>query len=393
MLRLLESFFRRWWLYLVPVVLLAVVGFMSVSGTKKVFQASGTFNVENSTILSTLSGDNNQTNGFDTPAATTSKRINATLQTEQFIKDIATRAGIDGALANGTITPGWIRSSLSAAPNGSNLVRVVAANQDPAVAQRLAQATIDAFIQSIIDSASSQSTAAISFFDNLISTYETNVATAQAALDDYVRAHPAPAIGTRPEDEQAEVTRLNAVLTQAQGNYNGALSKRQDAQLSTEQTKADVGERLRLIDAPQLPSAPQARLKSMVFGFATFLAVGVLLSIGAVVLATVLNHSLQTAADVKERLGVRLLAVVPDTSGRRPPKAKVAKQPKVKPARAAPAPPAPPTPTRTAQVKPLKPAAVRKASPAAAPVGSAPRGRNAGVRRVSRASGSSGWPN
>jgi uncharacterized protein involved in exopolysaccharide biosynthesis len=395
MLRLLESFFRRWWLYLVPIVVLAVVGFISVSGTKKVFASSGTLNVESSTILSTLTGDNSQTNSFDTPAAVTSKRINATLQTDQFVKEIATRAGIEGALANGTITPAWIRSSLSSAPNGSNLVRVVSVNEDPAVAQRLAQATIDAFSQSIIDSASSQSTAAVAFFDSLMATYETDAASAQKALDEYVQAHPAPAIGNRPEDEQSELTRLNAALTKAQENYNGTISKRQDAQLAIEQTKADVGERLRLIDAPQVPTAPQARFKSMVFGFATFLALGALLSIGAVVVATLMNHSLQTAADVKERLGVRLLAVVPDSSGKRPARAKVAKQPKVKPVKT-PATTPPPTPARTAQVKPLKPATVRKPptpSTPAAPAGASVRGRNTGARRVSRASGSAGWPN
>ena len=39
MLRLLESFFRRWYLYLVPVVLLGILGFLSVSGTKSKFQS------------------------------------------------------------------------------------------------------------------------------------------------------------------------------------------------------------------------------------------------------------------------------------------------------------------------------------------------------------------
>ena len=304
MLRLLESFFRRWWLYLVPVVLLGLLGFMSVSGTKKKFQSSGTFNVESSTILSNLSGDSSQTNGFDTPAGATSKRINATLGTDQFIKDVATRAGIAGALANGTITPGWIRSSLSSTTNGSNLVRVVAVNEDPQVAQRLAAATIDAFIQSTVDSAAGQSTAAVAFFDGLIKTYQTDVDTAQAALDDYVTAHPAPAIGTRPEDESAEITRLTADLNDARTNYNTTVGKRQDAQLSVEQAKADIGERMRLIDAPQVPVAPQARLKSMVMGFGTFLAAGIVLSIATVVIATLMNHSVQTAADVKDRLGL-----------------------------------------------------------------------------------------
>jgi hypothetical protein len=106
------------------------------------------------------------------------------------------------------------------------------------------------------------------------------------------------------------------------------------------------------------------------------------------VIATLMNHSVQTAADVKDRLGARLLAVVPDASGKKPPKAKVAKQPKVKPAKQPKEAPAP-TPPRAAQVKPLKPATVRKAgTPAAASARS-----SSSTRRVSRASGSAGWPN
>ncbi len=373
MVRLLESFFRRWYLYLVPVLLLGILGFLSVSGTKSKFESSGTFNVENTTILLHPERNGVEPTFGETPADTTSKRISATLGTDQFIKDVATRAGLDQALASGKITANWIRSSLSASANGSNLVKVAAVNEDPQIAQRLAQSTIDAYVQTVIDAASSQSTAAVSFFDDLIATYQGNVDQATKALNDYVASHPTPALGARPEDEQAELSRLNAALTQAQTALSSAEGKRQDAELSIEQTKADMGQQMRLIDAPALPLGPQAKLKTMIMSFATFLILGFILTIGALVVATVLNHTILSAADVKERLGVRLLAVVPEGSGKpvRPakaPKVKAVKEPKEKAAK---------QPRRPAEAGSGRPAQVKQL-PAGSTAG--PAGRRWGSR-------------
>jgi hypothetical protein len=378
-------------------VILGVLGFLSVSGTKSKFQSTGTFNVETSTVLSNLSGTNDQTFG-ETPASTTSKQINSTLQTDQFVKDIAARAGLDQALQSGRISTQWIRSSLTSVTNGANIVTVVAVNEDPQVAQRLAQATIDAFVQSVVDSASSQSTAAVSFFAELIKTYQSGVDNAQKALNDYVTGHPAPAFGQRPEDEQAEINKLNSDITQAQTSYNNAVSKSQDAQLSTEQTKADVGQRLRLIDAPKVPVAPQPKMKKMIFSFATFLVLGLILTIGAVTLATVLNRTFLSAADVKDRLAnVRLLAVVPEGSlalaGA--PRAAKAKAPKTKPPKAPKEPKKPVARTKDnppAQIKQLPARSRGNAASAGGPSKGATRPRTVPGRQVGRASGSSGWP-
>jgi uncharacterized protein involved in exopolysaccharide biosynthesis len=396
MVRLLETFFRRWYLYLVPLVILGVVGFLSISGTKSKFESTGTFNVEDSTVLSNLNGGSTNEAFGETPATTTSRQINSTLQTDQFIKDIATRSGLDQALQSGTITTQWIRSSLSAVPNGSNLVTIVSVNEDPQIAQRLARSTIDAYVQSVVDAASSQSTAATSFFGGLITTYQADVDTAQKALDDYVASHPGPAVGQRPENEQTQINKLNNAITLAQANLNAATSKNQDAELTTAQTKADVGQRLRLVDAPNLPLAPQPKMKKMIFSFGTFLALGLILAIGAAVLATLQNHTILSAADVKDRLGgVRLLAVVPEGGGRLMAATKVAKTkaPKAKSPKTK-APKNPPA-SRTRDTAPgqVKQLSARGRGPAAGAASTGTRRpRTAPGRQVGRATGKSGWP-
>jgi uncharacterized protein involved in exopolysaccharide biosynthesis len=310
--RLLETFFRRWWLYLVPLVLLGIVGAMSVAKTKSAYKSFGTFNVETSTVLSNLSGNTDQGLTVQSPATETSNRLNSLLQTDQYIKDIVADAKLTEAVKSGALTLSDVRKSITTSPNGSNLVTVVAASRDPVVAQKLAAATIDAYVQSQIDTDASQSTAAVQFFDQLLKSDQVSLDQANQALTSYLAAHPSPVVGTRPDDEASEIARLNAAVTAAQNEYNNTLGKSQDAQLSTAQTKADVGQRLRVVDAPQVPLAPQAKLKKSILTFATFLILGLLLSGGAVVLATVLDHSLRSADDVEQRLGMRTLAVVPD---------------------------------------------------------------------------------
>ena len=184
----------------------------------------------------------------------------------------------------GLVTLPQIRSSIGAFANGDNLVTVAATSTNPDAAQRMAKATIEAYVQSVVDSSSSQGTAAVTFYDGLITTYKTAVDDANNALNTYVNAHPVSALGTRTADEQSELTRLTAAVTQAQTQYDSAASKRQDAELSVEQTKADVGQRLRVVDEPQMPSSALSGLKSKIMSMATFVVLGLLLAGGALVL-------------------------------------------------------------------------------------------------------------
>jgi uncharacterized protein involved in exopolysaccharide biosynthesis len=386
MLRLLESFFRRWYFYLVPLVLLCVVGVLNVAGTKKAYQSLGTFNVENSTVLSTLSGTGDANSGFDTAASSTSKRIGALLQTDQFIKDVSVKAHLDGAVAAGQITLGQIRASITAWPNGSNLVNVSGTNANPAVAQALAGATIDAFVQGTIDSQASQSDAAVAFFSQLVTSYQGDVTKAQTALDKFLAAHPAPAVGSRPDDEQAQLARLNADLTAAQARYDEAVSKNQDAQLSTEKTKADVGQRLRVVDAPQVPTVPLGGLKTSITNFATFAVLGVLLTGGALVVGTLLDRTIRTPNDVS-RLGIRLLTVVPAAGSHHGGRAPVVKPPR-SPAKEK-------KPKSLADARPQVRTAKPQAVPATAARGTPATGqrRQPHARPATKAGGGSSWPN
>jgi uncharacterized protein involved in exopolysaccharide biosynthesis len=382
MLRLLETFFRRWWLYLVPVVLLAGFGFMSVSGAAPKFQSTGTLNVETATVLSSLSDTQNDGSfGFDTPAQTTSKKINSLLGTDQFIGKVATAAGLDQAVESGALSFDKLRAAVGASDAGQTFVKVTATMANPKDAQNLATATINSFVQGVVDSQVAQSQAAESFFAGLLDSYQADVDTARQKLNDYLKANPAPVTGTRPDDQAAELARLDGDVTQAESRYNAALSKSEDARLSTEQTRADINQRLEIVDTPALPPAPLPQMKAAAFGFATFLIIGLILTSGAVVVGAMLDHSVRFPADVRERLGVRVLAVVPE-GGR---SSQQAKQPKKKAKKSEP--PAKDREQRgTGRKAPASRAPAKKAAPARRPAATPARRPTAGGRPAGRTS-------
>jgi hypothetical protein len=312
--RLVDSFFRRWLLCLLPVVALVGLGTYTVLGQDKTYRSVGSMNVATTTLITTLTDvRGNQGYGYDTPSGATAKQLSSLLQTDQFVHDVVSRAGLDDALASGVVTLRRVRSGLSAWSNGPNLLMVAARSSDPVASQHLATATIDSFVDSIVRSNLGDSAAAQTFFTDVLKQYQADVDIARGALDSWVKANPAPGFGrTRPEDEQTELKRLNDNLAQATDRYNAAVSKSDSAQLSALQTKSEVAQRLKVVDAPALPLAPEAGLKAIVLKLGLFAALGALMGGLVVVMSAMLDRTVRLPVDVRERLHLRLLTSVPD---------------------------------------------------------------------------------
>lgn len=382
-IRLLDTFFRRWWLYLVPFVLLCGLGAFTVANKAATYKSTGSVYVASSTLLQKINGTASN-NAWETAAVSTSKQINSQLGTDQFIRDIATRAGIDSLIVGRVVTIEKVRSWILAYDTGPNLINVVVTSDNAQISQRLAQATIDGFIQSVVDVNLGDSEAAIAYLDGVLATAQDEVTAAQQALDDYLVANPSPGFGQdRPDEQVAQITRLNDAVDQATSRYDSAYDKREDAKLSTEQTKFDLGRQLRIVDAPQVPTVPESGKKALVMGFGVFAAMGVFLSLASVVVAATLDHGIRYASDVRNQTGLRVLATVPRSKVLRTPAPKRSRSemPTIERQRLAPG----STPTRTAPARrrpataaaayadrrPAEPAThapVRTAAPARPPV-------------------------
>jgi uncharacterized protein involved in exopolysaccharide biosynthesis len=314
--RLLETFFRRWWLYVLPLALFAMVGVAKGLDSGSGYQSVGVVDVSKGTLLSQLTSIRGDNFGYETPAAATARTMNSLLRTDQFIEAVAKAAGVTDAVKQGQLTPFELQQSIAASPDGDTLLQVVATTKNPELSARLAKGTIDSFIQYEINGDISDSRAAEAFFVSQLKTYGEALDAAQTALNDYAAKHPGGPLEQRPFAEQVEINTLTAAVTQAESQYTTAQQKSEEARLATEQAKSDASQRLRIIDEPKVPAGPTPRLKRAVFTFATFLFVGALISFGAVVLASYMDRSLRSAEDI-EVLGLPVLAVVPEARSKR----------------------------------------------------------------------------
>lgn len=314
-LRLLDSFFRHWLLYLVPVVLVTGLGVLSIRDQPSSFRSTGTFYVEGETYLSALTAVRGGGDiGYQTPAGYYGGQLQGLLQTDAFIADIAERAGVDRALyrTNDEMLD-QVRQMVGVTPAGDNLMLVWAEHPEAAVAHRLADTLVDGFIQWQIDSDVNASMAAQGFFDGLLDTYQEDLLAAQQALDVYLRDNPVPPdVEDRPLAQQIAIDRLQGDVTVAEQRYVTARAKEEDARLATAQTESDVRQRLRLVDEPVEPGHPESMLLQSLMVVVLFGAMGTMLTTAAVVLGTLADRSVRHPLEVKQRLGLELLAVVPD---------------------------------------------------------------------------------
>ena len=136
-------------------------------------------------------------------------------------------------------------------------------------------------------------------------------------MSDYAAKHPGGPQEQRPLAEQVEIQQLTSAVTQAQSQLTNAQQKSEEARLATEQATSNASQRLRIIDQPKASSVPIPRLKKAVISLVIFIFVGMMLTIAAVVLGTVLDRSLRTPDDVEALLHLPVLAVVPSSSTKR----------------------------------------------------------------------------
>ena len=310
----LEVFFRRWWLYLLPLALFTAVGVVKSFHSPSGYQSVGVIDVSKDTLLSQLTNVGGDTFGYEKPSASTARTINSLLGTDQFMASVATRAGVTGALNSGQLTRLGMRQALAVLTDGDTLVQVVATTDNPDLSAKLAKGTIDSFIQYVIDGDISESKAAEAFFQSQLQSYRSAVEQAQQVLNDYAAKHPGGPQEQRPLAEQVEIQQLTSAVTQAQDQYSTAQQKSEEARLATEQATTNASQRLRIIDQPKADPIPLSGLKKSVMTLMIFVFVGLLLSMTAVVLGTVLDRSLRTADDVDALLHLPALAVVPDVT-------------------------------------------------------------------------------
>ena len=312
--RLLETFFRRWYFYLVPFVAIVGLGLSNVSSTPTEFSSAGVITTSNASLLSELTEVGTRTPfTFETAASLTSRKISSLLGTDDFARRVAVGAGAGAALDSGAITLNSIRFSITTYPAGDELLTVKATTISAELSQRLAQSTIDTYIDEVIDVELTQAKTAETVLKNRLDRHERELETARTALADYVRENPEPALGgDRPFDEQVTIDQLSSTVERADMQFAETMNQYEEAQLVTEQTQADIDQRIRVVDPPQTPLVPEPKLRTTVLKMVLFMILGALMTITLVAVVTALDHTVRREADIEAQVGLDVVATVPN---------------------------------------------------------------------------------
>jgi uncharacterized protein involved in exopolysaccharide biosynthesis len=278
--RLLETFFRRKWLYLLPLVPFVAFGVATVLGTPTTYRSTGVVQIPRNTLLNELSDRGGENFGPDTPAAFTTRGLSGVLLTDKFIERLIANAGLTSAVQEGTISPDDIRSSISATAGADEFVAISAYNGDPEVAYALAGSAIRSYIDWQIDNNAAQATAA-----------KQQLETELKGLEE----------GQRSAGAELEISRVRGQLQVAENTLN-------DVTTSAEQ-------QFQVVDDPQPPSAPEPRRKQDVITLAMFTILGLLVSGAALVVGTLLDRSVRYSDEIEAHLHLPVLATVPDDRG------------------------------------------------------------------------------
>lgn len=312
-IRLLETFFRRWYLYLVPFVAILGLGLSSASSTPTEFASAGVITTSNASLLSELTEVGTRTPfSFESAASLTSRKISSLMGTDAFARKVAEGAGVGDALDGGAITLNSIRFAITTYPAGDELLTVRATTIDPELSRRLAQSTIDSYIDEVINVELTQATTAENVLRTRLERHQRELDEARDVLTNFVRENPEPLQGLRPFDEQLAMDQLSDAVERADQQVALTNSQYDEAQLVTEQTQADIDQRIRVVDPPQTPLAPEPQTRATVMKVGLFMILGALVTVALVAAATAIDHTVRREADVEEQVGIAVVATVPN---------------------------------------------------------------------------------
>jgi len=308
LLRLFESYFRHRWLYLLPIVAMSAAALLYIAVMPAKYVVNGTLYIQADNLLSSLTDIRSDGFSYVTPAQATMGELYQLLNAKAFLRAIIQKTDMEVKMAqdeeSAAQTIDEAKNAIWLQELGNNLVMISAEHEMPRVAQQLAGAAIETYIQWKINLNREESVAAQSFFTDLIKTYQTQVEPARVALDGYLKAHPKPLQGDRPDEETAEIKRLQDSLNSAEERLRRAENQEESARLALTQAESTVRQSYFVVDAPE--RSKQDLLLTLIL----FVAAGFAISVVGIVGGALLDDTLRFPVDVLHGLNLPVLTMI-----------------------------------------------------------------------------------
>jgi uncharacterized protein involved in exopolysaccharide biosynthesis len=313
-LRILESYFRHRWLYLLPIVFLTALGGVYIAALSPEYQASGVVFVQRETLLSSLSGVAPDGFAWVTASDASASELNELLQTDSFIRAVILQTDLEEDMDMGREaveeTIDMVRKSISVRSIGSNQMQISASHEDANVVFQLVNSVVENHIQWQTNASMNDSLSAQEFFAELIQKYSLDLENAQRELDDYLITHPEPIRGDRTEIEVLAISRLQSQVDLATSRLSSALNKEEDARLALSQVESNIRQTYFLVDAPTIPEDTETSKVELAATLVIFMVAGGIFSAVSVVGGTLLDRTFRFPYDVEHILELPVLTEI-----------------------------------------------------------------------------------
>jgi uncharacterized protein involved in exopolysaccharide biosynthesis len=318
-LNVLEAFFRRPWLHLLPLLLMLILGGVTAFNKDPVYTSTGTITVSaaSSNLVSSLAPSNNQGFGFESPAALFARNINEQLRTTNFLNTIAGKIQADPSdLAQRDLLRNAIAKDVVASADGDSLVRVSASTALPDLSYRLAQETITAYRNAVRDNQVKGSQQDVAFFQQQRDQAQADLQKANDDLAAFVTQN-GITDSTRVElSTQLALKQRQDEVARLQAKFNAADQQLSDANQKVNAATTAVEQQLRVTDPAEKALAPEPRLRKAALTLIIFGVLGLLLSLASVIVSATLDRTIRVPGDITAKFDLDVLAVVPDARAR-----------------------------------------------------------------------------
>lgn len=326
LLRLLESYFRHRWLFLLPAVLLTAAGIAFALLVPADYKSAGSMMIEKESLLATLT-DTAGANPWRTAASMTVDELNELLATDAFVRSAIAKTDLEASMAGDIDAQraafDEFRGSIVVRAVGEKLIEISGTNADAKLAQQIAASTMESYIQWQINKDYQESVVAQQFFANLITPYQQELQTARDNLQIYLETYPEPLRGERPPEERMEIDRLQSEIQRAEERVTETLRSEESARLALAKSESITRQTYLVIDTPTEP-LDNFSLRDVAISVILFAVVGAFLSFSGIVVGALLDRTLRFPVDVHQALHLPLLATVATDKPRKKGQAKEA---------------------------------------------------------------------
>lgn len=308
-IKLVETIFQRFWALILPAVLVPVL-VVGLTHKSAEYQSQAVVWVSNP-----VAGESSAigySSAYLTPAQNQAQVLNDLLATESFRIAVVKSAGIVKETdSDETVKRAAARAKVWAGFSGANLVTISSTAGSASDAQALAGGVIAEFGNRANDQFQRDSSISVTYYTQQLAVANQELATRQAALNDYLASHPKAANPSNAESLDVNyrtlvdrVTTQSTLISQLQTSLQN-VQLREAAAPQTQQAAFSVE------DAPSKPDAPIATSVTKTLGLPMAgLVFGLMIGAGYLYFAYRTDHSIRTADDLAA-LNVRLLGSVP----------------------------------------------------------------------------------